>query len=90
MTKDNEETKKYLEKYIMRNPRISAENQHRLFRTISDYLASGWSGVELGGQYHGGGSPIMETIGLLRDYNLEEKKNFVKYLAGIPLDDPHG
>ena len=74
----------------MRNPRVSAENQHRLFRLISDLLASHWSGVELAGQYHGGGSPIMETIGLLRDYDLKKNKDLVKYLAGIPLDDPHG
>lgn len=86
----NEETRGYLEKYTMRNPRISAENQHRLFRLIGDLLCSAWSGVELAGQYHGGGSPIMETIGLLRDYDLQPKKDFVKYLAGIPLDDPNG
>ena len=86
----HEDTRKYLEKYIMRNPRISAENQHRLFRMIGDLLASSWSGVELAGQYHGGGSPIMETIGLLRDYDLKPKKDLVKYLAGIPLDDTQG
>lgn len=83
----NKETRKYLEKYIMRNPKISAENQHRCFRLISDLLASGWAGVGLGGQYHGGGSPIMETIGLLREYDLEAKKNIAKYLAGIPLEN---
>ena len=86
----NPETKGYLEKYTMRNPRISAENQHRLFRLIGDLLCSAWSGVELAGQYHGGGSPIMETIGLLRDYDLKPKTDLVKYLAGIKLDDPHG
>lgn len=86
----SEDTKGYLEKYIMRNPRISAENQHRLFRMISDLMCSAWSGVELAGQYHGGGSPIMETIGLLRDYDFKVKIDAVKYLAGISLDDPHG
>jgi len=86
----NEETRGYLEKYTMRNPRISAENQHRLFRMIGDLLCSAWSGVELAGQYHGGGSPIMETIGLLRDYDLQPKKDIVKFLAGISPDDPHG
>ena len=30
----NEKTRKYMEKYIMRNPAISAEKQHRLFRFI--------------------------------------------------------
>lgn len=86
----NEETRGYLEKYTMRNPRISAENQHRLFRMISDFMTSGWSGVQLAGQYHGGGSPIMETIGLLRDYDLKAKTDLAKYLAGISLNDPHG
>jgi aromatic ring hydroxylase len=46
--------------------------------------------VELAGQYHGGGSPIMETIGLLRDYDIKSKKDIVKYLAGIPKEDPNG
>lgn len=86
----SENTRAYLEKYTMRNPRISAENQHRLFRLISDLMASAWSGVELAGQFHGGGTPIMETIGLLRDYDLQPKKDLVKYLAGIPLNDPRG
>jgi aromatic ring hydroxylase len=86
----SEETRGYLEKYIMRNPRVSAENQHRLFRMISDLMASSYGGVELAGQYHGGGSPIMETIGLLNTYNINAKKDLVKYLAGIPKDDPHG
>lgn len=86
----SEDTREYLEKYIMRNPRISAENQHRLLRLIGDLLCSGWSGVEMAAQYHGGGSPIMETIGILRDYDVKSKKDVVKYLAGISLDDPHG
>lgn len=87
----NEDTRKYLEKYIMRNPKISAENQHRCFRLISDLLASGWGGVELAGQFHGGGSPIMETIGLLTNYDIESKKSVAKYLAGIePEIHDHG
>jgi len=38
------------------------------------------------GQYagvHGGGSPIMEKIGIRSGYDLESKKNIAKYLAGI-------
>jgi 4-hydroxyphenylacetate 3-monooxygenase/4-hydroxybutyryl-CoA dehydratase/vinylacetyl-CoA-Delta-isomerase len=72
-----------LNKYIMRNPKISAENMHRLQRTLSDYLASAWAGVWQVGDVHGGGSPAMETIAILNNYNLEEKKNIVKRLAGI-------
>ncbi|MFC1983564.1 4-hydroxyphenylacetate 3-hydroxylase family protein [Chloroflexota bacterium] len=85
----NDETKGYLEKYIMRNPNVSAEDQHRCFRMISDLLASGWAGVELAAQFHGGGSPIMETIGLLTNYDLEAKKDIAKYLAGINKELDH-
>lgn len=79
----NPEIGPYLEKYIMRNPNISAEKQHRLFRFISDYSAST---VATWAQYagvHGGGSPVMEKIGIRSAYDLESRKNIVKYLAGI-------
>jgi 4-hydroxyphenylacetate 3-monooxygenase/4-hydroxybutyryl-CoA dehydratase/vinylacetyl-CoA-Delta-isomerase len=32
---------------------------------------------------HGGGSPVMETIAILSNYNFEERKKVVKRLAGI-------
>jgi len=79
----NPETKAYLEKYIMRNPSISAENQYRLFRFISDYSCSAWAGVYQYAGVHGGGSPIMEQIGIRSTYDLESRKRIVKYLAGI-------
>ena len=79
----NPETSFYLEKYIMRNPKVSAEKQYRLFRFISDYSCSSWAGVYQYGGVHGGGSPIMEQIGIRSTYDLESKKQIVKYLAGI-------
>lgn len=79
----NPDIKHYLEKYIMRNPKIPAEKQHRLFRFISDYSASGTCGWAQYAGVHGGGSPIMEKIGIRSSYDLESKKNIVKYLAGI-------
>jgi 4-hydroxyphenylacetate 3-monooxygenase/4-hydroxybutyryl-CoA dehydratase/vinylacetyl-CoA-Delta-isomerase len=79
----NPETRGYLEKYIMRNPQVSAENQHRLFRFLSDFSCSAWSGVWQYAGIHGGGSPIMEEIGIRKTYDLESKKRIVKYLAGI-------
>lgn len=78
-----DETKAYMDKYIMRNPKISAENQHRLFRFISDYSCSGWGGVMQYAGIHGGGSPIMEKIGIRSNYDLKSKQKLVKYLAGI-------
>lgn len=79
----NPETRPYLEKYIMRNPEISAEKQHRLFRFISDFSCSAASGWSQYAGVHGGGSPIMEKIGIRGQYDLESKKDVAKYLAGI-------
>ena len=42
----------------------------------------------LAGQFHGG-SPIMETIGLLANYDLEAEKDITKYLAGINKESDH-
>ena len=67
----------------MRNPEIPAEKQHRLFRFISDYTVSNSTGWNLSAGVHGGGSPVMEKIGIRTLYDLEPKKNIVKYLAGI-------
>lgn len=75
-----------LEKYMMRNPRISAENQHRCFRALSDAICSGLAGLLQIAGLHGGGSPVMENIATLGYYDLEAKKNIAKHLAGIPLD----
>ena len=72
-----------LNKYIMRNPKVSAENMHRLQRTLSDYLSSSWAGVWQVADVHGGGSPAMETIAILNNYDFEERKRVVKRLAGI-------
>ena len=77
------ETGPDLAKYIIRKPGVSAENLHRLYRFISDFSCSAMAGW---GQYagvHGGGSPIMEKIGIRSGYDLESKKDIAKYLAGI-------
>lgn len=79
----NEKTKDYLNKYIMRNPNVSADDQHRLFRFISDFSCSAVSGVWQYAGVHGGGSPVMERIGLRAQYDLESRKKMVQYLAGI-------
>jgi aromatic ring hydroxylase len=79
----NPETRPFLEKYIMRSPNVSAEHQYRLFRFIADYTCSSWGGVYQYGGIHGGGSPVMEQIGIRNTYDLEPKKQIVKYLAGI-------
>ena len=72
-----------LNKYIVRNPAFSSEAQDRCYRTISDLICSGFGGVWQIAGVHGGGSPIMETIGILSSYNLEARKKIAKELAGI-------
>ncbi|HEY44266.1 MAG TPA: aromatic ring hydroxylase [Anaerolineae bacterium] len=79
----SEETGPLLAKYIMRNPRISAEDQHRCFRLISDVICSSMGGVSQIAGLHGGGSPVMETITVLKNYDMEAKKRIAKELAGI-------
>jgi len=79
----NPETGPYLEKYISRNPEISSDKLHRLFRFISDFSCSASCGWAQYAGVHGGGSPVMEKIGIRTQYDLEAKKRVAKYLAGI-------
>lgn len=79
----NPETGPYLEKYIMRKPDVPAEKQHRLFRFISDFACSATCGWAQWAGVHGGGSPVMERIGIRTQYDLESKKDVARYLAGI-------
>ncbi len=67
----------------MRKDGVSAENQHRLFRALSDMLCSAQAGVAQVGGLHGGGSPIMEKIAISNTYDIDAKKRIVKTLCGI-------
>ncbi|KXA94020.1 aromatic ring hydroxylase [candidate division MSBL1 archaeon SCGC-AAA259E22] len=79
----NEETGEDLRKYMRRNPNISSEDQHKAFRFLEDIGASSMATWYQIAGVHGGGSPIMETITLMAEYDTEAKKNLAKYLAGI-------
>ena len=79
----NPEVKSLLEKYITRNPNISPENQHLLWRHVGDILCSSIGGVAAVAAIHGGGSPIMEKIAITGQYDIEARKRMVKSLAGI-------
>ncbi|MFQ6124829.1 MAG: 4-hydroxyphenylacetate 3-hydroxylase family protein [Candidatus Heimdallarchaeota archaeon] len=84
----HEELGDLLNKYIMRNPKLSAEYVHRAFRFVENILASELSGVMQVAGVHGGGSPVMETIMMMGTYNIEKLKDIAKYLAGIKKDLP--
>jgi len=79
----NPVTGELLHKYIMRNPEITAENQHKCFRMLSDMLCSAHAGVMQVAGIHGGGSPIMEKIAIMGQYDIKSKKAIAKRLAGI-------
>jgi len=79
----NKKTRVWLEKYIMRNPNISPDVAHRIWRLVENLTASSMAAWYQIAGVHGGGSPIMETIALNQDYDYESKKNIAKYLAGI-------
>lgn len=79
----NPETKDLLYKYIMRNPDIHPEDAAKLWMYIGDVLCSATGGVHLFGAYHGGGSPIMESIAITTQYDIDSRKEMVKKLAGI-------
>lgn len=83
---ENDKTGPYLEKYIMRDPKIPAEHQHRAFRLFQDMMSSVWGGHKLVDALHGGGSPIIERVAIYRDHDLERSKNLAKKLAGIPFE----
>lgn len=82
----NPETGPLLHKYIKRRADVPAENVHKLWRYIQDVVAGRRTGFDQGGGLHGGGSPIMEIIGLVRDYDVEGKKKIIKRLVGISQD----
>lgn len=79
----SEETRELANKYLMRNPEVTAEQQHQCFRGIENLIVSELSGVMQVAGLHGGGSPQMETITMMSRYDLEPLKDIARYLFGI-------
>ena len=67
----------------MRNPDIKVENAIKLWMHVGDILCSASGGIMQVGGYHGGGSPVMEQIAITTQYDIQEKKELVKRIAGI-------
>jgi len=84
----SEETGNLVDKYMARNPKVSSEYVHRTFRLIENIACSGIAGwLQIAGM-HGGGSPVMETIAIMTDYDIRGMKDVAKYLAGINKELP--
>jgi 4-hydroxyphenylacetate 3-monooxygenase/4-hydroxybutyryl-CoA dehydratase/vinylacetyl-CoA-Delta-isomerase len=79
-----------VKKYLARADGVSPEDIYKCFAWVSDYAVSSMAGVMQYAGVHGGGSPIMEDIAILGTYNLQEKKEFAKRIAGIEKIDLGG
>jgi aromatic ring hydroxylase len=66
---------------------MSAEDQAQFWRYLGDGLCSASGGIANVGNYHGGGSPIMEQIAITTQYDIESRKKLVKYIAGMSGGD---
>ncbi|MGC9323502.1 MAG: 4-hydroxyphenylacetate 3-hydroxylase N-terminal domain-containing protein [Desulfomonilia bacterium] len=77
------DTKSDLEKFIVRNRDLSPENSLKIWRLVENIGASPMTAWHEIAGVHGGGSPIMETITLSREYDYESRKRLARYLAGI-------
>jgi aromatic ring hydroxylase len=83
----NPATGEALLKYTKRNPKMSPEDQAQFWRYLGDHLCSATGGIVNVGNYHGGGSPIMEQIAITTQYDIESRKKLVKYIAGMSDGD---
>ncbi|MDR1765402.1 MAG: aromatic ring hydroxylase [Lachnospiraceae bacterium] len=77
------ETAELCNKYIMRNPKYTAEETHRVLRMVENKLCDEFEGAQMVAGVHGGGSPLMETITLMGRYDTTPLMDIAKYLAGF-------
>jgi len=76
-------TKKDLEKFIVRNSKISPEIALKIWHLVENIGASPMTAWYMIAGVHGGGSPVMETIALNIGFDYDERKRLARYLAGI-------
>ena len=79
----NEEIRPFMEKYLNRNKDIPIEDQLKFWLFFSDMTVSALGGALNFAGMHGGGSPIMEQIAITTQYDIEERKKYVRNLAGM-------
>ncbi|MEW5912585.1 MAG: 4-hydroxyphenylacetate 3-hydroxylase N-terminal domain-containing protein [Thermodesulfobacteriota bacterium] len=79
----NPEVKDLARKYTTRCQSMSPESQAQLWRYIGDVAVSGKSGCTMFGALHGGGSPRMEKIGITSQYDIAQRKDLVRKIAGM-------
>jgi len=60
---------------------MSAEDQANFWRFLRDGLCSATGGITNVGNYHGGGSPVMEQIAITTQYDIESRKKTGEILS---------
>jgi aromatic ring hydroxylase len=85
----NEETRPFIEKYMVRNPNMNVQDVLKAFAFVQAISCSELAGVSQYAGVHGGGSPRMEQIAIMGAYNVENSKNLAKRLAGIETGKPY-
>ena len=83
----NPETKDLLLKYTKRNSKISAGGSSPVLAVPGRHPVFGHRRHRQSGNYHGGGSPIMEQIAITSQYDIESRKKLVRYIAGMSGGD---
>ena len=67
---------------------MSPEDIRRCYMAIEDEICSVHGCIAAIASVHGGGSPMMEEIAILKQYDLKYRKELAKYYAGIRKDFP--
>ena len=80
---ENPEIKGLMQKYVKRNSKMPIEDQIKMWLYYQDITASTINGTITYGSYHGGGSPIMEQIAIVSQYNIKAAKAGARKLAGM-------
>jgi aromatic ring hydroxylase len=81
----NPELRPYMEKYLKRNPDVPIDDQIKFWLTFVDSYVSGNGASSAYGQFHGGGSPIMEQIAITSQYDVKRCENIVRRVAGMSI-----
>ena len=72
-----------MQKYLKRKDGVPVEDIWRLWKFINDFLFSEQAGNYMAGGLHGGGSPMMDQIIIMSEYDIESRKDLIRYQAGI-------
>jgi 4-hydroxybutyryl-CoA dehydratase/vinylacetyl-CoA-Delta-isomerase len=80
---EHPDIKGYIGKYFKGRADLPTEDRIKMLRLVEDLTVSTQAGRIVALNIHGGGSPEAMRIGLMRAYDIEERKRLAKRIAGI-------